>query len=197
MKLNFLAPWKQSNDKPRQLTKNQRHHLVDKSHISKLWVFPVVMYGCESSTIKKAEHRRIDTFKCGAGEDSWESHGQKRKSVLKETNPEYSLEGPVLKLKLQYFGHLMWRADSPKKTLMLGKIKDRKRTGQQKMRWLGSVTDSKDTSLSGLWETVKDREAWHAAVHGDAKSWTWLSNWTTNRDKMDINNYGFPTILSL
>ena len=145
-------------------------------------VFPVVMYGCESWTIKKAKCQRIDVLNCGVGEDSWESLGlttkRSNQSILKEISPQYSLEGLMLKLKLQYFGHLMRRADSLERTLMLRKIESRRRKEWQRMRWLDSITDSVNMSLSILRVMVKDRETWCATVYG-VTSWTPLSNWTT------------------
>ena len=152
-----------------------------KVHLVKAMFFPVVIYGCESWTIKKAESQIIDAFELWWWRrllrDLWAAR-RSNQLILKEISPEYSLEGLMLKLELQYFGHLMWRADSFEKTLMLGKIEGRRRRWRQRMRWLDGITDLIDMGWDWFWESVKDREAWRAAIHGVTKSRTRLSDWT-------------------
>ena len=188
----FLSCIQISQKKCRDITLPTKFHLV------KAMVFPVVIYGCENWTIKKAEHGRIDAFELWCWRRllrvPWNAR-RSNQSILKEISPEYLLEGLMLKLKLQYFGHLIWRTDSFEKTLMLGKIEGRRRRGQQRMRWLNGITNSMDMSLSKLQELVMDREAWRATVHGVSKNQTQLSNWTELKFQLSFFTYFFLGVI--
>ena len=175
----MIASWQESYDKLDKVLKSRDITLPTKVHTVKALVFPAVMHGGEGWTVKKAEHQRTDAFKLWCWRRllrvPWAAR-RSNQSILKEIYPEYSLGGLMLKLKLQYFGHLMRMTDSLEKSLMLGMIEARKRRRHQRMRWLDGINDAMDMNLGKLWKMVQDREVWHATVHEVARSWTQLGN---------------------
>ena len=181
-----IASWQESDEKPRQYVEKRNITLPTKVHVVKAIVFPMVTYSCDSWMVKKVECWRIVAF------ELWDWRrllkfpwtARSNNSILREINPEYSLEGLILKLKLQYFGHLMPTDDSFEKSLMLGKIEGRKRRVGQRMRWVDAITNAMNMNLGKLWEMVRDRETWHAAVHRIANSQTWPGDWTPTTDNM-------------
>ena len=190
----MLALWKKRYDQPRQLIKKQRHYIANKFCLFKAVFFPVLTYGCESWTIKKTQRRWIDAFELWCWRRLWRVPWTARRSnqsILKDIGPECSLEGVILKLKLQYFGHLIWRTDSFEKTLMLGKIEGERRRGWQRMRWSDGITDSMVMCLGKLRELVRDREFWRDAVRGVTKSWTWLNDLTGQIFKCGLLGFAF------
>ena len=195
IKLKDTCSWKKSYDKTTRCIKKQKHHFAHKFHIVKTMVFSVVLNRYEGWTIKKAECWKWMLLNCGAGEETLESplDYKEIKPVNPKDNPEYSLEWLLLKLKLQYFGHLMWKANSLERTLMLGKIEGKRRRGRQRMRWLDGISDSMDMNLSKLWEVVEDRGAWLQSM-GVAKNETRPGDWTTiitkSRVRLSLRNCG-------
>ena len=177
----MFASWKENYDKPRQCVEKQRHHSTDKSPYSQGYGLPCGHIQFENWTIKKSEHWRIDALELWCRRRllrvPWAAK-RSNQSIIREINPKYSLEGLMMKVKLQHFGHLMWTADLLEKSLMLGKIEGRRRRGHQRMRWLDGITNAMDINLGKLQEMVRAREVWRAVAHGVAKSQTWLSEWT-------------------